>query len=251
MGEGLIHLSMTAEYALRAVTCLSANADQPLSADLLAEQTKVPRRYLTRVLQDLAKAGLVASRPGPGGGYELIKSATELRILDVINAVSPLERIRACPLGLKSHQQLCPLHAELDKAYAVHRSGIRWRHYRSTVKVNQPQRPPLRKLDSLECCGQAGQATAFELAQSASVIFSSASHLFSLATQHAPSHLNITCFLLVSLAAAPCLAQLQFKTEPNGLLIPMAPPKSSSMCIPIPRSCVRTLLALTHPAAYC
>lgn len=112
-------LSMTAEYALRAVTCLSANADQPLSADHLAELTKVPRRYLTRVLQDLAKAGLVASRPGPGGGYELAKSATQLCILDVVNAVSPLERIRSCPLGLKSHTQLCPLHAELDKAYAA------------------------------------------------------------------------------------------------------------------------------------
>lgn len=112
-------LSLTAEYALRAVTCLSANTDQPLSADHLAELTKVPRRYLTRVLQDLAKAGLVASRPGPGGGYELAKSAVELCILDVINAVSPLERIRTCPLGLKAHKQLCPLHAELDKAYAA------------------------------------------------------------------------------------------------------------------------------------
>ena len=112
-------LSLTAEYALRAITCLSAHADQPLSADSLAELTKVPRRYLTRVLQDLARAGLVESRPGPGGGYELARPATELRILDVVNAVSPLERIRSCPLGLKTHTQLCPLHAELDKAYAA------------------------------------------------------------------------------------------------------------------------------------
>ncbi len=112
-------LSMTAEYALRAVTCMCARADQPLSADHLAELTKVPRRYLTRVLQDLAKAGLVVSRPGPGGGYELLRPATEVRILDVVNAVSPLGRIHTCPLGLKAHTQLCPLHAELDRAYAA------------------------------------------------------------------------------------------------------------------------------------
>jgi Rrf2 family nitric oxide-sensitive transcriptional repressor len=37
----------------------------------------------------------------------------------VVNAVSPLERIRQCPLGLKSHTSLCPLHKELDRAYAA------------------------------------------------------------------------------------------------------------------------------------
>jgi Rrf2 family transcriptional regulator, nitric oxide-sensitive transcriptional repressor len=112
-------ISKTAEYALRAVACLAGYAGKPLSADVLAEKTKVPRRYLTRVLQDLATQGLVGSRSGPGGGYVLVKPADELTILDVINAVSPSERITACPLGLESHTSLCPLHAELDRAYAA------------------------------------------------------------------------------------------------------------------------------------
>lgn len=112
-------LSKTAEYALRAVACMGGQAGQPASADALAEKTKVPRRYLTRVLQDLAAAGLVRSRSGPGGGYELQRDPRTLTILDVVNAVSPLERIRRCPLGLASHTHLCPLHAELDKAYAA------------------------------------------------------------------------------------------------------------------------------------
>jgi len=112
-------LSKTAEYALRAVTSLAANGESPLSADVLAEKTKVPRRYLTRVLQDLAAEGLVGSRSGPGGGYILAKEMADLTILDVVNAVAPLERIRSCPLGLDSHTSLCPLHAELDRAYAA------------------------------------------------------------------------------------------------------------------------------------
>ena len=112
-------LSKTAEYALRAVTCMSGQPQKPASADYLAEKTKVPRRYLTRVLQDLSSAGLVCSRPGPGGGYELAANTEELTILDVVNAVSPLERIHSCPLGLKSHTKLCPLHTELDRAYAA------------------------------------------------------------------------------------------------------------------------------------
>ncbi len=98
---------------------MATNEDCPLSADRLAEQTKVPRRYLTRVLQDLSAAGLVCSRPGPGGGYELAVSPRKLTILDVINTVDPIERIKRCPLGLKTHTKLCPLHTELDRAYAA------------------------------------------------------------------------------------------------------------------------------------
>ena len=110
-------LSKTAEYALRAVTCMGSQVDRPVSANLLAEQTKVPRRYLTRVLQDLCAAGMVQSRPGPGGGYELTHAISKLTILDIINTVEPIARIKKCPLGLKGHTKLCPLHAELDKAY--------------------------------------------------------------------------------------------------------------------------------------
>ena len=112
-------LSKTAEYALRAVASMASRSGQATSADVLAEQTKVPRRYLTRVLQDLCSAGLVRSRPGPGGGYELDRDTSTLTILDVVNAISPIERIRSCPLGLSSHTALCPLHDELDRAYAA------------------------------------------------------------------------------------------------------------------------------------
>jgi len=114
-------ISKTAEYALRAIACLAdPGLDGPaLSANTVAERTKVPRRYLNRVLQDLSAANLVSSRPGPGGGYEICQPIDQISILAVVNAVSPLERIRECPLGLPSHTELCPLHAELDKAYAA------------------------------------------------------------------------------------------------------------------------------------
>ncbi len=112
-------LSKTAEYALRTMACLATDAGQAASADLLCEKTKVPRRYLHKVLQDLVRAELVRSRSGPGGGYTLARSADEISILNVVNAVAPLERIRHCPLGLPSHKSLCPLHKELDKAYAA------------------------------------------------------------------------------------------------------------------------------------
>lgn len=117
-------LPKTAEYALRAVVWLGRDRDRVESADRLAERTKVPRRYLNRVLQDLARAGLVRSQSGPGGGYALAKSSEEVTILDVVNAVGELERIRHCPLGLPSHTALCPLHRELDKVYAATEAAL-------------------------------------------------------------------------------------------------------------------------------
>lgn len=117
-------LSKTHEYALRAVTFLAGRRGAAAAADLVSEKTKVPRRYLTRVLQDLVAAGLVSSRSGPRGGYELTAGAEQLTILDIVNAVAPLERIHSCPLGLTSHTELCPLHAELDKAYAATEAAL-------------------------------------------------------------------------------------------------------------------------------
>lgn len=117
-------LPKTAEYALRAAVWLGREAGDIQSADELADATKVPRRYLHKVLQDLVHAKLVRSQPGPGGGYALAKPPQKIAILDVVNAVAPLERIRNCPLGLSSHTSLCPLHKELDKVYAATETAL-------------------------------------------------------------------------------------------------------------------------------
>jgi Rrf2 family protein len=111
-------LPKTAEYALRAAVWLARAPDRTEPAEHLAEAIRVPRRYLHKVLQDLVKAGLVRSQSGPGGGYSLNRDPDQISILDVINAVGPIERIQSCPLRLESHTRLCPLHQELDTAYA-------------------------------------------------------------------------------------------------------------------------------------
>ena len=117
-------LPKTSEYALRAAVWLGRDPERTESADQLAIQTKVPRRYLHKVLQDLVRAELVRSQPGPGGGYALARRPERITILDVVNAVAPLERIRHCPLGLTSHTRLCPLHAELDRVYAATEAAL-------------------------------------------------------------------------------------------------------------------------------
>jgi len=131
-------LSKTAEYALRAVVHLANCQSGSVSAEAISERTGTPRRYLHQVLQSLVAEGLVRSRSGPGGGYELARAPSKITILDVVQAVDPIERITACPLALKSHRQLCPLHRELDQAYATIEKALRRVTISKLVISNEP-----------------------------------------------------------------------------------------------------------------
>ncbi len=110
--------SQTHEYALRAVTWLAQHAnDGPAGHLLIAADTSVPASYLSKVLQLLVRAGILTSRRGAGGGFQLARSPDDLTVLEVVNAVDPIRRIDGCPLGLQSHQnKLCPMHHRLDSA---------------------------------------------------------------------------------------------------------------------------------------
>jgi Rrf2 family protein len=112
-------ISQTAEYALRAIVMLGSNPGRPQTTQQIAEQTRVPSGYLSKVLQALGRAWLVEGQRGLYGGFVLTRSLNELTILDVLNAVDPLKRINRCPLGLAQHgERLCPLHQRLDEGVA-------------------------------------------------------------------------------------------------------------------------------------
>lgn len=107
--------STTSEYALRAMTYLAGETDAA-NSETISTNTKIPKPFLSKILRDLVVAGLVHGQRGPNGGFTLARRATDISVLDVINAVDPLKRIDECPLGLPEHKKLCPLHAQLDSA---------------------------------------------------------------------------------------------------------------------------------------
>jgi len=107
-------LSRTAEYALRAIVWLSDHPETSVTGQAIAAATQVPPDYLAKVMQCLVRAGLVEAQRGKNGGFCLASTPDNLTILDVINAVEPVRRIRSCPLGLAGHEALCPLHRSLD-----------------------------------------------------------------------------------------------------------------------------------------
>jgi len=108
-------ISRTSEYALRAVIWLVQEPAHSQTTRQIATGTRTPPDYVSKVLQLLAKTGLVRSQRGLGGGFRLAGDPAQITVLDVINAVDPMERLHTCPLGLKAHgKNLCPLHCGLN-----------------------------------------------------------------------------------------------------------------------------------------
>ena len=113
-------ISQTAEYALRAVVALGSQRNGPMTTQQIAARTLVPAGYLSKVLQSLGRAGLVEGQRGQGGGFALSRPMQEITVLDVINAVDPVQRIERCPLGRPEHKhRMCPLHRRLDLGIAL------------------------------------------------------------------------------------------------------------------------------------
>lgn len=134
--------SQTTQYAIRAVVILAYHRDTgPTGNLLLAEEAQIPASYLAKVLQGLVKSGIVESRRGARGGFTLLYSPDEITLLDIVNAVEPIPRIKGCPLGLKSHSgMLCPVHARIDEAMAQVEAVLS----AATVAelLSDPKRPP-------------------------------------------------------------------------------------------------------------
>ena len=110
-------ISNTAEYALRAVVCMARSPREGRwTVHDIHNATEVPEGYLSKVMQHLARAGIVQSQRGRTGGFQLARPVEELSVLEVINAVDPLQRIHHCPLGLPEHEdELCALHRRVDR----------------------------------------------------------------------------------------------------------------------------------------
>jgi Rrf2 family protein len=121
---------------------LGTASGQPLTVKTLAERTKVPSSYLSKVLQALGRAGLVHAQRGLNGGFTMARPLDELTVLDVINAVDPLKRITRCPLGLSRHQlRLCPLHRRIDAGIALVESHFRETTIAELIEESSPRLP--------------------------------------------------------------------------------------------------------------
>ncbi|HTM50523.1 MAG TPA: Rrf2 family transcriptional regulator [Bryobacteraceae bacterium] len=138
-------LSQTVEYALRAIVWLASNPEDPQTNQQIAEATLVPAGYLAKVMQALGRGGLVSGQRGKKGGFLLSRPAETISVLEVVNTVEPIRRIRQCPLGIAAHgARLCPLHARLDSAMEMIENAFRGASIADVLSEPSGSRPLCR-----------------------------------------------------------------------------------------------------------
>ena len=93
----MLRLTKKADYGLMALKYLAEQTDGSAhSAKDIAEAYHIPPQLLAKILQTLAKAGLLVSHAGTNGGYALSRPAKEITAFEVIRAIDGPLFITSC-----------------------------------------------------------------------------------------------------------------------------------------------------------
>jgi FeS assembly SUF system regulator len=93
----MLRLSKKADYALMAMKHLAMRPDAPsASAREIAEQYDIPIELMAKVLQRLARRGLLTSHQGTRGGYRLGRASSAISVADIIQAIDGPLTVTAC-----------------------------------------------------------------------------------------------------------------------------------------------------------
>lgn len=114
-----MQLTREGDYGIRSVLFL---ARQPYKKIIfvseIAEEYKIPRSFLAKILQKLVKAKIVRSYRGVKGGFSLAKSSKEVTVLEVLEAIEGKLALNLCLDRRKKcvFSKQCPVHHVWAKA---------------------------------------------------------------------------------------------------------------------------------------
>ncbi len=106
-------LAQAVGYAAAALGQLASRGGKPLLVKEIAEACGIPQAYLAKIINVLARRGLVTTQRGIGGGVSLARSAENITLLDLCEAlgdpiVQPRCMLENAPC---SDERACPAHA--------------------------------------------------------------------------------------------------------------------------------------------
>ena len=108
-------LSNSSKYALKAVLYLAiySSETQKLMVKDFYERVNVPKAYLSKILQELARQGIISSTRGPRGGFYLTPENRRQPLIRIIELIDGPGRLTSCMMSLEGcdENKPCPLHA--------------------------------------------------------------------------------------------------------------------------------------------
>ncbi|MCB1720216.1 MAG: SUF system Fe-S cluster assembly regulator [Rhodospirillales bacterium] len=139
----MIKISRLADYAVVTLADL-AQQKTPVSAVVVAGQTRLPEPTVAKVLKLLAKAGLVQSIRGANGGYRLKKSPAQIDVAQIVTAIEGPVSLTACVEGsadICDYQKHCTVKGRWDDVHRALREALE-----SVTLADMMARP--------KCCSQ-------------------------------------------------------------------------------------------------
>ncbi|MFN3647984.1 MAG: RrF2 family transcriptional regulator [Armatimonadota bacterium] len=141
--------TQTDDHALRVLVDVAAHPDAPIRE--IGDRTAIPSALVAKVVQALARASLVETTRGRGGGVRLARDPAAISLLDVVEAIQgPLCFLR-CPRRGKGCPQdtdcaVYRLSLELQESLAARLQRVRIADlaHSCSTRVQPPEPPPQR-----------------------------------------------------------------------------------------------------------
>lgn len=105
--------SKKCEYGLQAVLYMAAKEQGCVCpSEDIAKKLKIPKEFVSKILQSLTESGIVESKKGKSGGFLLAKHPSKIRLIDIVAAIDGLDLFDNCVLGFPdcSPDKPCPVH---------------------------------------------------------------------------------------------------------------------------------------------
>ncbi|HOJ36962.1 MAG TPA: Rrf2 family transcriptional regulator [Ignavibacteriales bacterium] len=106
-------LSTSCQYAIQSILYISTFGEKtPVPAKEIAEKLKLPKEFISKILQSLTKHEIIGSTKGINGGFYINKKTSEIKILDIIKIIDGEDFLEGCVLGFEgcSDENPCPIH---------------------------------------------------------------------------------------------------------------------------------------------
>ena len=142
-----IIFSRKCELGIQAVLYLASDSRKDvISAEEIAQVLKIPKEFISKILQELTASGIIASKKGKMGGFSLAKKANKIHLLDIVLALDGSDMFSKCVLGFPNCSSVtpCPMHATwsqlIDQTFKM----------LSEQTIDNYKNKVLRKIESLK-----------------------------------------------------------------------------------------------------
>ena len=125
----MLRVSKLTDYATVVMTCLAAAGEGVMSAQALAERARLEVPTVSKLLKQLAQAGLVMSSRGINGGYRLAHAPARITIADIVTAMEGPIGMTECSAhaGMCDHEPHCGVRVNwqrINQAIAQALAGV-------------------------------------------------------------------------------------------------------------------------------